>query len=159
VREEITVRDIQKRGGRYRFTILGECVSMKNRRRIVKVRGKTRSVKSDKALAFWEVAKLQLRPARPLVEGPVRMWIRIFYVNPLSDLDESIVLDVLQGVVYVNDRQVFEVHKYKRFSKDNPRVEIELEELRAEEWEGIKTGLTSRARQTVPKGLAQEPFA
>ena len=153
--EEIHIRDIHKRASRWRLTIPAESASLKNRRREVRVKGKPKRIPNEKALAFKEIARLSLRPLDPLIEGPVRMWIRLFFAQPLADLDDALVMDTLQGLVYVNDRQVMEVHKYKRFSRYSPRVEVEVEELQAKEWEEIKEGLAKRPRQDTG-GLAQQ---
>ncbi len=45
------------------------------------------------------------------------------------DLDnvEKIICDALQGLAYLDDKQIVEVHSFKAFS-DTPRVEIEIVE-------------------------------
>jgi Holliday junction resolvase RusA-like endonuclease len=44
-------------------------------------------------------------------------------------LDESLILDLLQGLVYKNDRQVKERHTYWGLDPENPRAEIIIEQL------------------------------
>jgi len=41
-------------------------------------------------------------------------------------LDESLILDLMQGVVYENDRQVKERHTYWHLDPESPRAEIEV---------------------------------
>lgn len=56
--------------------------------------------------------------------------IRIWYASRRPDLDESLILDLLQGVTYENDRQVKEKHIYwMGVDKANPRCEIEVSPL------------------------------
>lgn len=81
-------------------------------------------IKSAKALAYAEEFKRQCPVIDPLIEGDVRLDIKIFYRTRRPDLDESLILDLLQGRVYVNDRQVKERHAYWGIDKDNPRAEI-----------------------------------
>jgi Holliday junction resolvase RusA-like endonuclease len=84
-----------------------------------------------------------------MLTGPIRMTLRIFYASERPDLDESIILDVLQAKyskaedgkprelvrrgVYVNDRQVRERHVYHAIDKTNPRAEIEIEAMEAQQ--------------------------
>lgn len=143
-----------------RFCILGEPASKANSREIgvLKFRdkatgeSKTRPTvrKSDKALAYEESALRQVPPvARQRLEGPVRVTLRIWYASERPDLDESVVLDVLQDRwkrpkdgadrvliqrgVYRNDRQVREKHVYWGLDPANPRTEVEVEPLVAQQ--------------------------
>ncbi len=127
-----------------RLTILGQPASKGNRRMFVKFAGKPASIKSPEARAYEKNALLQIPPhARVMLTGPVRVTMTIFYASERPDLDESVVLDVLQARyhgkgsarelhrpgVYLNDRQVREKHVYHAIDRDNPRAEIEVEEL------------------------------
>jgi predicted unusual protein kinase regulating ubiquinone biosynthesis (AarF/ABC1/UbiB family) len=44
-------------------------------------------------------------------------------------LDESLILDLLQGVIYKNDRQVKEKHVYWGLDPANPRTEIIVDKI------------------------------
>lgn len=127
-----------------RFTILGEPASKANSRipRIVtsKKTGKpyTMFIKSTKANHYEEDALLQIPShAKQMLQGLVKITLRIYYASARPDLDESIVLDVLQAKikdgqiirkgVYLNDRQIFEKHVFKSIGDPNPRAEIEVE--------------------------------
>ena len=81
-------------------------------------------IKSSKALSYAEHFALQVRPLTNLLEGQLRADIWIYYATQRPDLDESLILDLLQGKVYLNDRQVRERHVYHYIDKENPRVEI-----------------------------------
>lgn len=135
------------------FVIFGEAASKANSRELAcfGVGDKRRTIlrKSDKALTFEERALRQIpSTARRRLEGPVRVTLRMFYADRRSDLDESIVLDVLQDRyartsakqrilvqrgVYRNDRQVEEKHVYRGIDRNNPRVEILVEPMLAQQ--------------------------
>jgi Holliday junction resolvase RusA-like endonuclease len=128
-----------------RLTILGEPASKANSRRLVSFGTRRAVVKSKKALAYEATAAMQIPPAaRVMLDGPVRVTMRLFYSTERPDLDESVVLDVLQtkfakgtrkvarAGVYVNDRQVREKHVYHAIDRANPRAEIEIESLHRE---------------------------
>lgn len=134
------------------FTILGEPASKANSRELVTFgRGEDARpalIKSKKARAYERDALLQIpAAARVRIDGPVRVTIRIFYASERPDLDESVVLDVLQDRyrgkgehrqldqkgVYRNDRQVREKHIYHGIDRVNPRAEIEVEPLVAQQ--------------------------
>lgn len=137
------------------FTILGEPASKANSRQIVTIKGRPSSIKSKKARGYEADALRQIPPAaRVRLEGPVRVTLRIWYASERPDLDESVVLDVLQDRwsrtqpinpivpgqrvlvqpgVYRNDRQVREKHVYHAIDRRNPRVEVIVEPLQAQQ--------------------------
>jgi Holliday junction resolvase RusA-like endonuclease len=140
------------------FTILGQPCSKANSRQIVTIGGRPKPIKSKDALAYERDALRQIPPvARQRLNGPVRVTLRLFYSSERPDLDESIVLDVLQdryttqtvaGLpgggfqkerllvqcgVYRNDRQVREKHVFHAVDKKNPRAEIIVEPLQAQQ--------------------------
>jgi Holliday junction resolvase RusA-like endonuclease len=114
-----------------RLTILGEPASKANARRLVTIRGRPAFIKSAKAIAYAKAAQWQLEAAKiqAIHLGPVSVSMRIFYASQRPDLDASVVLDVLQGYAYENDRQVRELHLYHAIDKANPRAEIAVEAL------------------------------
>jgi Holliday junction resolvase RusA-like endonuclease len=134
------------------FTILGEPASKANSRKIVTIGGRPSSIKSEKARNYERDALAQIPPRfRIQLEGPVRVTLRIFYASQRPDLDESVVLDVLQDRyrsvgkgeekrrelvqkgVYVNDRQVREKHVFHAIDRANPRTEVLVEPLQAQQ--------------------------
>lgn len=133
-----------------KFTIFGEAASKANSRQIVTINGRPSSIKSKKARGFEADALQQIPPrARLRIEGPVRVTLRIWYASERPDLDESIVLDILQdrwkaakdglprvlvqAGVYRNDRQVREKHVFHGIDRCNPRTEIAVEPLQAQQ--------------------------
>jgi Holliday junction resolvase RusA-like endonuclease len=109
--------------------VLGEPASKANSRKVVLIRGSTRVIKSDKARAYGDAFLTQCRPLKTLLEGDLSISIKIYYASRRPDLDESLILDLLQGVVYTNDRQVKEKHIYWGLDKDCPRAEIEVKKM------------------------------
>lgn len=139
-----------------RFTILGQPASKSNRSRIIMIAGHSSLVKSKEALAYEHDALRQIPPAaRQRLEGPVRVTLRIWYSSERSDLDESLVLDciqdrktrtkkdragnviraaeLVQAGVYRNDRQVREKHVFHGIDKRNPRTEVVVEAMQAQQ--------------------------
>jgi hypothetical protein len=109
--------------------IKSEPASKANSRRVVKFGSMSRLIKSQKALDYSEYFRQQVTPITPLMSGDIRMHITIFYASRRPDLDESLILDLLQGLVYVNDRQVKERHTYWGLDPENPRAEIIIEQI------------------------------
>lgn len=56
--------------------------------------------------------------------GDLSVTMKIYYASRRPDLDESLILDLMQGRIYANDRQVRERHTYWGLDKSNPRTEI-----------------------------------
>lgn len=142
-----------------KFTIQGQCVSMKNRRQLVTIAGRAQLIKSRDALLYEDSAIRQIPDeAKLMLEGPLRITLHLFYESERPDLDGAILLDILaskkgwrQGPyvalgngeygygertrcvlrkgVYVNDRQCREIHQYHHIDRVNPRAEIEIETM------------------------------
>lgn len=138
-----------------RFTILGEPASKANQRKLVSFGDRPALIKSDKARNYEREALRQIPPAaRQRLEGPLRVTLRIWYASERPDLDEAVILDVLQdrwvrpkrgdgavlqervlgqAGVYRNDRQVREKHVYHAIDRKNPRTEVLVEALQAQQ--------------------------
>jgi len=108
------------------FSAIGEPASKSNQRRLVAIRGRTRFIKSKKALDFVRAFVAQCPTFDPLPEDDLIIAIEIHYASRRPDLDESIILDAMQGMVYKNDRQIKEKHIYWALDRENPRVEIKI---------------------------------
>lgn len=138
--------------------IFGEPASKANSRRVVRIGGMSRLIKSAKALTYSDVFKRQVRDMHIVpVHGDVRVTMHIWYASRRPDLDESLILDLLQGVAYVNDRQVKEKLIYWHLDPEQPRSEIVVEELpmpkkkpRSRSSTGLK-GLTPPGEATAQK--------
>jgi hypothetical protein len=127
------------------FTVLGECASMKNSRRIVTSRatGKPMSIKSAKSMSFFHSAALQIPNLTNPFATPVKVTMTIYYASERPDLDESVLLDAMQSTsigtgrqrriirsgVIVNDRLVRWKDIRHGIDAKNPRAEIVVETL------------------------------
>ena len=109
------------------INILGEPASKSNSRRVVRIGGMSRLIKSAKALSYSDMFKQQCPVLPVLMTGDLVVTMHIYYASRRPDLDESLILDLLQGCVYLNDRQVKERHTYWHLDKLNPRSEILIE--------------------------------
>lgn len=107
------------------FTIYGEPASKANSRRWT---GKY-FIKSKKALDYGVEFKKQCPVLDPLMEGDLRVTIKIYYASRRPDLDPSLIFDLMQGCIYKNDRCLREHHVYWGLDKDNPRSEIMVEKI------------------------------
>lgn len=109
--------------------IFGEPASKANSRRVVRYGGMSRLIKSKKALSYSDVFKQQCGKLPTLMTGDLRVTLHIYYASRRPDLDESLILDLMQGLIYENDRQVKERHCYWGLDPENPRAEIIIEKI------------------------------
>lgn len=107
------------------FTVYGEPASKANSRRWT---GKF-FIKSEKALNYGKAFQQQCPKLEPMLEGDLRVTIRIYYASRRPDLDPSLIFDLMQGFIYENDRQLKEQHLYWGLDKESPRAEITVEIL------------------------------
>jgi Holliday junction resolvase RusA-like endonuclease len=113
----------------YKAEIKGEAASKSNSRRMVSIGGKPRLIKSKKALDYSDAFRMQVKPLEHLIEEDVQVKIKIYYATRRPDLDESLILDLLQGVAYKNDRQVKRKLIEWGLDRVNPRCIIEITPL------------------------------
>lgn len=109
--------------------IFGEPASKANSRRVVRIGNMSRLIKSQKALTYSDAFKQQCIQLDHLMTGDLRVTLHIYYASRRPDLDESLILDLMQGLIYENDRQVKERHAYWGLDKENPRSEILVEQI------------------------------
>ena len=108
------------------FTVFGEPASKANSRKIVRHPGTQRPmvIKSQKALNYVRDFTKQCPTLSPLLEGELAVTMTIYYASRRPDLDESLILDAMQGKIYANDRQVREKHVFHGLDRKNPRADI-----------------------------------
>ena len=121
-----------------KVVIKGEPCSKANSRRLVKSKtGRPLFIKSQKALNYVKSFAEQCPRLDDIFTDDVAVDITIFYASRRPDLDESLILDCLQGLVYKNDRQVKEKHIFwGGVDKEDPRAEIRVRHLQ----DGIREG-------------------
>lgn len=111
------------------FVIYGEPASKSNSRKMVTIKGKPRLIKSAKALAYSKMFNIQCPKLDDLLEGDLCVNIDIWYATRRPDLDESLILDLMQGKIYKNDRQIKEKHIFWHLDRDKPRTKIKVEHI------------------------------
>ena len=112
------------------FVVMGEPASKANQRRLVTSKsGKALFIKSKKALEYSKSFDTQCMVLDELLEGDLSVTMIIYYASRRPDLDESLVLDLLQGKIYLNDRQVKKKKIYWGLDKENPRTVISISKL------------------------------
>lgn len=107
------------------FIIHGEPASKSNSRKLVTIKGRPAFIKSDKARKYvkrFEEQCPQMGDSMFLDDVEVEM--TVFYASRRPDLDESVILDCMQGFIYKNDRQVKRKVITWGLDKENPRAEI-----------------------------------
>lgn len=111
--------------------ILGEPASKANSRRMVRRKGRVLFIKSEKALSYAEAAALQIPRLGPdrILRGRLSLLAHVYYASERPDLDISLILDVLQGRIYANDRQVREMHLHHLINRANPRTWLRIQEV------------------------------
>ncbi|MEI6987332.1 MAG: hypothetical protein WCK65_14515 [Rhodospirillaceae bacterium] len=125
---------IRRDGDKVRVVIVGELASKANSRQAVPRKSKggkafVAFIKSDKALCWLDSAALQVPALPDLLDGDLKISVRIWYATRRPDLDPSLLFDFLQGRAFVNDRQLREQHIYHCLDKLNPRVVALIEPI------------------------------
>lgn len=66
-----------------------------------------------------------------VITGPVKISIWYWFKDKRRrDIqNDKISLDAMEGIIYKDDCQIYELHLYKRFDKKNPRTKIIIDEL------------------------------
>ena len=125
----ITKRQGPRKGLDYNLRELrlaGEPASKANSRRLVLIKGRPAFIKSKKALDYSKNFNLQCPTYDTLYEEDLVIALKIYYKSKRPDLDESLILDLLQGKVYKNDRSI--KLKYVEWGLDRqfPRILVVL---------------------------------
>lgn len=86
--------------------ISGQPYSKANSRKLVQIGGRPRFIKSDSARQYEKDFASQCRTHPNPIKGRVWLIGAIAYESWRSDLDESLIMDGLQGRLIENDRQI-----------------------------------------------------
>jgi len=83
--------------------------------------------KNGKAFKANVLSLCMLKRIKPL-EGNIAITFTAYRPRKIGDLDNlnKIIFDSLKGSAFYDDKQIVEMHTYRRDDKDNPRVEIEI---------------------------------
>ena len=91
-----------------------------------------RIVKSSEAKAYKQRVVRAGKSSRVrALDSDVALTMVTYRPTNAGDVDGPIkgCLDSLQGVAYVNDKQIKELHVYRETDKDNPRLEVTIKEV------------------------------
>jgi len=111
------------------FIIYGEPASKANSRKIVNFGKRFGVIKSEKARNYEKEFAPQCPTLEKLIEKDVKVELIVYYASRRPDLDESVILDCMQGKIYVNDRQVKQKFVYWGLDRDAPRTHIRVTTL------------------------------
>jgi Holliday junction resolvase RusA-like endonuclease len=110
----------------YEAIVEGETASKSNARQLVKIGPRLVPIKSKKALAYKACFAALAPTIDPLIDGDVLLFCHIFYATRRPDLDESLIMDCLEGKAYKNDRQIKAKIILHGLDRKSPRVEIKI---------------------------------
>jgi len=103
-----------------------------NSKRIVRFGNRVALIKAAPAIQ-WQasmVEQLVAQRQHPTTKSDVVLTLHIYRARNTGDVDnfQKPVLDALEaaGVLH-NDRQVVELHTYKRLDRDHPRIEVHMQ--------------------------------
>ncbi len=113
----------------FKLIIYGEPASKANSRKIVNFGKRFGVIKSDKARNYERIFALQCPQLENLIETDVKVELIIYYSSRRPDLDESVVLDCMQGKIYANDRQVKQKYIYWGLDRERPRTHVRVSPL------------------------------
>ena len=92
-----------------------------------------RMVKSTDARRYDAEVKALARLAGVFdpIEGPVSVRVDIYRARAMGDLDNraKVLLDALQGIAYVDDKQIVEIHSRRFDDPGDPRAEVLIVDL------------------------------
>lgn len=91
-----------------------------------------RKVLSTKGRQYKEtVQEICLYKRVKPIDGPVRVYANFYRPRKSGDLDNVLkaLLDSVKGFLWHDDKQVVEIHAYRFDDKDDPRVELTIEQV------------------------------
>jgi asparagine synthetase B (glutamine-hydrolysing) len=106
--------------------IIGEPASKANSRRLVTINNRAAFIKSKKAISYSKDFEKQCPVLDNLYEEDLAVAMKIYYQSRRPDLDESLILDLLQGKAYQNDRCVKLRYTEWGLDREYPRTYIVL---------------------------------
>lgn len=91
---------------------------------------KGRRILSKEGRRFKKDVGLIVGDTTPTANDVV-LTVEIYRPRRTSDLDNRLkgLIDSLTGLFYIDDKQIVEIHAYRFEDKDNPRAEVEIQEL------------------------------
>jgi crossover junction endodeoxyribonuclease RusA len=87
---------------------------------------------SDRGKKFKEDAQTTCRISRvPLLTGELIVNLKLFRPKRSGDIDNYAkgIFDAIKGICFIDDRQIVELHILRFDDRENPRVEMEINEI------------------------------
>lgn len=92
-----------------------------------------RPVVSDEARRYKQTLAMlaKVDQVQPLT-GPVAVTVAVFRARKTGDLDNrlKVLLDAMQGLFYINDAQICELHATLHDDRADPRIEVTVTSCR-----------------------------
>lgn len=111
-----------------KITILGQPITVNKL-----YRGRRFLTHEGKRIKFYNAAQAKKQFKGKILEGPIKVELQVYFkTKASSDIDNvcKAVLDSLTGVIWKDDRQIQELHAYKKQDKENPRIELQVSTLK-----------------------------
>ena len=91
------------------------------------VRGKRVKTQAARAYAVIVQTLCMAQGLEPM-EGPVLLMVTVYRPRKTGDLDNTLkaIQDSLKGFAFKDDRQIVEIHAYRRDDKANPRAVVTI---------------------------------
>jgi len=122
-----TQEEIPKQTGRaWKAVIYGEPACRASQKEIITYKARFATEKSPKARRFSRDCRIQLKHHENPLEGPVYVYMTIYYQHPRSPLDELQILKELTGYAYKSQKQIRDKRIRCFIDRKQPRVEIEV---------------------------------
>lgn len=96
------------------------------------VTGQPMRVHTGAATRFREAVRRQVGVLADPMQGELKLTARIYNRDRRARMDAALLVDVLQGRVIKNARQIREMHVYHGVDRGVPRAEICVERLSAQ---------------------------
>ena len=125
--------------------LAGEPASKANSRRLVSIKGRPAFIKSKKAINYSKNFEIQCPTYDTLYEEDLVIALKIYYKSKRPDLDESLILDLIQGKVYKNDRSIKLKYVEWGLDREFPRILVVVGPVERKE------EIISRFRELVEK--------
>lgn len=79
-----------------------------------------------------DVAVLAILQGAKILTGDLSVTFRVFRPKKIGDLDNRLKIsqDALKGICFEDDRQIIELHGFRFDDAMNPRIEIDLKEIK-----------------------------
>lgn len=88
---------------------------------------RTKEANDYREIVEWILHDMEVDP----LQGALKVSIIIYRPRKAGDIDGilKVSLDAMNKLAYEDDKQIIELHVYRRDDKHNPRLEVEINEV------------------------------